>query len=301
MTPTTKRRLLALLVAAPLAMAFHAAAQTAGVSVKAGHDAYVAKGCFECHGYVGQGAIGVGARLAPPRLPVDAFRAYVRHPAGSMPPYSAKLVSDAEVAAFTTTQIGGFTGSQLGALTTTEFARFTSTQINAFTPAQLGALSLDSLMMLDDTQLATLSTTEVQGLTGGQLSALSDTQFARFVTTQIKAFTASQIGSLSVTNLNGLDATTMGSLSATQIRGLTAFQVFSLTATDVAELTAAQIPAFSSDLLDALSTMQKGQKLRMLIDREPLPLYRILQNNGYAWSTRNLPDYLFEILIWEKN
>jgi ubiquinol-cytochrome c reductase cytochrome c subunit len=99
MTPTTKRRLLALLVAAPLAMAFHAAAQTAGVSVKAGHDAYVAKGCFECHGYVGQGAIGVGARLAPPRLPVDAFRAYVRHPAGTMPPYSAKLVSDAEVAA----------------------------------------------------------------------------------------------------------------------------------------------------------------------------------------------------------
>lgn len=54
-------------------------------------------------------------------------------------------------------------------------------------------------------------------------------------------------------------------------------------------------------VLDALSTMKKGQKLRMLIDREPLPLYRILQNNGYAWSTHSLPDYLFEILIWEKN
>lgn len=54
-------------------------------------------------------------------------------------------------------------------------------------------------------------------------------------------------------------------------------------------------------VLDALSTMQKGQRLRMLIDREPLPLYRILHNNGYAYNTQYLPDQLFEILIWEKN
>lgn len=54
-------------------------------------------------------------------------------------------------------------------------------------------------------------------------------------------------------------------------------------------------------VLDALSTMKKGQKLRMLIDREPLPLYRILQNNGYAWDAKQLPGHLFEILIREKN
>lgn len=54
-------------------------------------------------------------------------------------------------------------------------------------------------------------------------------------------------------------------------------------------------------VLDALSTMKKGQKLRMLIDREPLPLYRILQNNGYAYSTQQLPNHLFQILIWEKS
>lgn len=54
-------------------------------------------------------------------------------------------------------------------------------------------------------------------------------------------------------------------------------------------------------VLDALSTLRKGQRLRMLIDREPLPLYRILQNNGYAYNAHPLPDYLFEILIWEKS
>jgi uncharacterized protein (DUF2249 family) len=53
-------------------------------------------------------------------------------------------------------------------------------------------------------------------------------------------------------------------------------------------------------VLDALSTMKKGQKLRMLIDREPLPLYRILQNNGYAYEAQQLPNHMFEILIREK-
>ena len=54
-------------------------------------------------------------------------------------------------------------------------------------------------------------------------------------------------------------------------------------------------------VLDALSTMRKGQRLRMLIDREPVPLYRILYNNGYVYNTQCLPNHLFEILIWEKN
>ena len=53
-------------------------------------------------------------------------------------------------------------------------------------------------------------------------------------------------------------------------------------------------------VLDALSTLNRGQKLRMLIDREPRPLYRILDNNGYLHSTEARPDFLYEITIWHK-
>ncbi|MEO8599402.1 MAG: DUF2249 domain-containing protein [bacterium] len=38
----------------------------------------------------------------------------------------------------------------------------------------------------------------------------------------------------------------------------------------------------------------------MVIDREPRPLYRILDNNGFAHETHTRPDYLYEILIWHK-
>jgi uncharacterized protein (DUF2249 family) len=52
-------------------------------------------------------------------------------------------------------------------------------------------------------------------------------------------------------------------------------------------------------ILDALSRMQPGQRLRVLIHREPIPLYRILANNGYAHRTQNRDDHLYEILIWQ--
>jgi mono/diheme cytochrome c family protein len=53
-------------------------------------------GCYECHGTVGQG--GTGPRLAPRPLAASALTAYIRKPGPGMPPYSAKVMSDAEVA-----------------------------------------------------------------------------------------------------------------------------------------------------------------------------------------------------------
>ena len=53
-------------------------------------------------------------------------------------------------------------------------------------------------------------------------------------------------------------------------------------------------------VLDALSTLGPGQRLRVIIPREPFPLYRILDNNGYLHETTSRPDYLFEVLIWPK-
>jgi uncharacterized protein (DUF2249 family) len=52
-------------------------------------------------------------------------------------------------------------------------------------------------------------------------------------------------------------------------------------------------------VLDALSRLPRGRRLRMLIDREPRPLYRILEGNGYAYQPTLRPDYLYEIVIWQ--
>jgi ubiquinol-cytochrome c reductase cytochrome c subunit len=53
-------------------------------------------GCYQCHGYDGHG--GVGARLAPNPISFEAFTKYVRQPTGEMPPYTAKVVSERELA-----------------------------------------------------------------------------------------------------------------------------------------------------------------------------------------------------------
>lgn len=66
-----------------------------------GRALYQAKGCYQCHGYAGQGASATGPALAPSRLSAPGFAAYVRRPGGQMPPYSAKLLPDAELAAIT--------------------------------------------------------------------------------------------------------------------------------------------------------------------------------------------------------
>ena len=63
-----------------------------------GRAVYMGKGCYQCHGNAGQGSIMTGPALVTLRLPVEAVRAYVRSPAGMMPPYSVKALSDAEVA-----------------------------------------------------------------------------------------------------------------------------------------------------------------------------------------------------------
>ena len=52
-------------------------------------------------------------------------------------------------------------------------------------------------------------------------------------------------------------------------------------------------------VLDTLGSLPAGAQLRMLIEREPRPLYRILSNNGYAWRTTALPDFLWEVRIWQ--
>lgn len=51
-------------------------------------------------------------------------------------------------------------------------------------------------------------------------------------------------------------------------------------------------------VLDALDRLLPGERLCMLIEREPRPLYRILANNGYAYKTDSGPGLPFEVTIW---
>jgi uncharacterized protein (DUF2249 family) len=54
-------------------------------------------------------------------------------------------------------------------------------------------------------------------------------------------------------------------------------------------------------VVEALSRLRPGERVLLILDREPRPLYRFLGNNGYQyrvqWSAE--PDPRCEIRIWE--
>jgi mono/diheme cytochrome c family protein len=64
-------------------------------SAQNGKKIFESYGCYQCHGHAGQG--GAGARIAPRPIPFAAFSGYVRQPAGEMPSYTAKVVSEQEL------------------------------------------------------------------------------------------------------------------------------------------------------------------------------------------------------------
>jgi mono/diheme cytochrome c family protein len=69
-----------------------------GADAANGKRLFERNGCYQCHGYWGQGG-NAGPRLAQIRLTLVAFSAFVRNPpSGSMPPFRAKVMSDQELA-----------------------------------------------------------------------------------------------------------------------------------------------------------------------------------------------------------
>jgi len=62
-----------------------------------GKKLFAAYGCYECHGRQGGGA-ATGPRIGPPAITLAAVLRYVRAPTGQMPPYTAKVVSDQDLA-----------------------------------------------------------------------------------------------------------------------------------------------------------------------------------------------------------
>jgi ubiquinol-cytochrome c reductase cytochrome c subunit len=61
-----------------------------------GNAAYVQHGCWQCHGYAGQG--GVGPKLAPGPMPLAAMNVFVRNTNRAMPPYQKEILSDGDLA-----------------------------------------------------------------------------------------------------------------------------------------------------------------------------------------------------------
>ena len=55
-------------------------------------------GCYECHGREAQGSTATGPRLGPNPIAYNRFIAYIRKPAGEMPPYTAKVVTEQQAA-----------------------------------------------------------------------------------------------------------------------------------------------------------------------------------------------------------
>ena len=72
---------------------------TSSVNGRRGEDVYLRQGCYQCHGLVGQGSILSGPALVPLTMTSRAFRSYVRNPAGAMPAYTIKILSEDDLAA----------------------------------------------------------------------------------------------------------------------------------------------------------------------------------------------------------
>lgn len=73
------------------------AADPAPGDAKAGLRLFMADGCYQCHGVQGQGGGKSGPRLAPGALPREAIVQQLRAPRGRMPPYTAVVLSEAQV------------------------------------------------------------------------------------------------------------------------------------------------------------------------------------------------------------
>jgi mono/diheme cytochrome c family protein len=67
-------------------------------NVQNGKKLYMSYGCFECHGRQAEGTSAVGPRLGPNPISFPSFSKYIRQPTGQMPPFTAKVASDTDLA-----------------------------------------------------------------------------------------------------------------------------------------------------------------------------------------------------------
>ena len=94
---TVRQRSLAVVAIATLFLPVLAAAQSASSgNADSGKRLFLRDGCWECHGFAGQGGRD-GARIGATSLTLQGVIRYVRRPTGSMPAFTDKLISDQEL------------------------------------------------------------------------------------------------------------------------------------------------------------------------------------------------------------
>ena len=54
-------------------------------------------------------------------------------------------------------------------------------------------------------------------------------------------------------------------------------------------------------VMETIGDFAPGDTLTLVIDCEPLPLYRILERNGYGWRAEPGTESVREITIWRKD
>jgi ubiquinol-cytochrome c reductase cytochrome c subunit len=83
--------------AKPAPASAEAAAGRQPARVEAGGVLFKKVGCYQCHGNEAQGGLS-GPRIGPNLFPPARFVEYLRKPTGEMPPYTAKVLSDQDIA-----------------------------------------------------------------------------------------------------------------------------------------------------------------------------------------------------------
>jgi ubiquinol-cytochrome c reductase cytochrome c subunit len=72
-------------------------ASALAASAEKGKSAFLQHGCWQCHGYQGQGGI-TGPKLAPGPIPFETLSNFVRTTSRQMPPFSKDILSDEDLA-----------------------------------------------------------------------------------------------------------------------------------------------------------------------------------------------------------
>jgi len=87
-----------ILLSLSLAFIVHAQNTAPAGNAQKGKQLFQSYGCYQCHGREAQGGSGTGPRLAPKPIAFAQLSKYVRQPTGQMPPYTRRVVSDADLA-----------------------------------------------------------------------------------------------------------------------------------------------------------------------------------------------------------
>jgi ubiquinol-cytochrome c reductase cytochrome c subunit len=82
---------------AALAAGVVLAAGSVSSASEKGKQLFVKNGCWQCHGFVGQGGIA-GPALAPEVMPLEAMSNFVRNSNRSMPAYKEAILPNADLA-----------------------------------------------------------------------------------------------------------------------------------------------------------------------------------------------------------